>query len=81
MLHSFSEAMKSLDDVKLFLESRGCIQESVTVGSTMDHIAIAHLLCTRQTTHFDFILVGGGAVQDSVCSYYRISVLDCDMYF
>ena len=50
MLHSFSEAMKSLDDVKLFLESWGCIQESITVGSTMDHSAIAHLHCIRQTT-------------------------------
>ena len=56
MHYSFSEAMKSLDDVKLFLESRGCIQESITVGSTMDRIAIAHLRCTRQTTLFDFIL-------------------------
>ena len=28
-LHSFSEAIKSLDDVKRFVESRGCIKEAI----------------------------------------------------
>ena len=46
-LNSFSEAMKSLDDAKLFLESRGCIQESIAVGSTMNRVAAAHLHCYR----------------------------------
>jgi hypothetical protein len=40
-LHSFSEAMKSLDNVKLFLESRGCVQEAITIGSGMDRVASA----------------------------------------
>ncbi len=53
-LNSFSEAMKALDSVKLFLESKNCIEEAITVGSAMDTVASAHLHCTRQTTLHEY---------------------------
>ena len=51
---SFAEAIKALDDVNLFLESRGCNHEATSVSSVMDSIASAHWSGTKQTTLLDF---------------------------
>lgn len=44
-LKTFSEAVRSLEDVKLFLESQGCVQEATAVSSTIDN---CHLLATTK---------------------------------
>ena len=54
-IHTFSEAMASLDNVKLFLESKSCIHEAITIGSAMDGVASANIRCMRQTKLLDFV--------------------------
>jgi hypothetical protein len=48
-LHSFSEAMRALDDVKIFLESKGCVQEALNIGSAMDSVAYANQQCSTSS--------------------------------
>ena len=53
---TFSAAVKALDDVKDFLDSRGCYEEANTVSSAGDMVAAAHILAMKQTTLCDFLV-------------------------
>lgn len=47
---SFSEAIKGLDDIQLFLECRGCISEASLISSAVDMVSSAHIATMKQTT-------------------------------
>ena len=53
-INSFKEAMKSLEDVQQFLESRGQMEEANVLGSSVDRIARIQIQSTTQTTIDDY---------------------------
>ena len=53
-IQTYKEALKSLEDVQQFLESRGHIEEALSLGSSIDRVAYIQLQCTSQTTIHDY---------------------------
>ena len=51
---SFSQVIKELDDIKLFLEDRGSTNEANAVNSAVDMVASVHNASMKQTTLQDF---------------------------
>ena len=51
------EAILSLEDIQLFLESRGRfgLQDAMQVGNFMDNLAAVQIATAKQTTLHDFI--------------------------
>ena len=49
------EAILSLEDIQLFLESRGCLQDAMQVGNFMDNLSAVQIATAKQTTLHDFI--------------------------
>ena len=49
------EALLSLEDNQLFLESRGCLQDAMQVGNVMDNLSAVQIATAKQTTLHDFI--------------------------
>ena len=41
-IHSFKEAIQSLDDIKVFLEDRGCFEQASTATSLLAQMASSH---------------------------------------
>ena len=50
-----SQLIKELDDIKLFLEDRGCTNEANAVSSAVDMVASVHIASMKQTTLWDFL--------------------------
>ena len=53
-LHSYKEAVQSLEDVQEFLYSQGHTQEAMCIGSSIDTVASLKSLSTKQTTLHDY---------------------------
>ena len=53
-IQSFKEALLALGDVQQFLESRGCIEEALNIGSNIDTITFLKLKSSKQTTLRDY---------------------------
>ena len=53
-IKNFQEAIQSLEDVKYFLETRGCMQEATKVHTLIDAVAYVHSSTARQTNIQDF---------------------------
>ena len=51
---SYSEAIKWLDDIKLFLESKGQCEEASAIGLAAESVAAVHLRSKRQTSILDY---------------------------
>ena len=49
------EAILSLEDIQLFLESRGRLQDAMQVGNFMDNLSAVQIATAKQTTLHDFI--------------------------
>ena len=49
------KAILSLEDIQLFLESRGCLQDAMQVGNFMDNLSAVQIATAKQTTLHDFI--------------------------
>ena len=49
------EAILSLEDIQLFLESRGRLQDAMQVGNFMDNLSAIQIASAKQTTLHDFI--------------------------
>ena len=49
------EAILSLEDIQLFLESRGRLQDAMQVGNFMDNLSAVQIATANQTTLHDFI--------------------------
>ena len=47
---SYSEAIKWLDDIKLFLETKGQCEEASAIGLAAESVAAVHLRSERQTS-------------------------------
>ena len=54
-IKSYKEAILSLEDIQLFLESRGCLQDAMQVGNFMDNLSAVQTATAKQTTLHDFI--------------------------
>ena len=52
-LKSYKEAIMSLEDIQLFLESQGCLQMQVV--NFMDNLSAVQIATAKQTTLHDFI--------------------------
>ena len=48
------EAILSLEDIQLFLESRGRLQDAMQVGNFMDNLSAVQIATAKQTTLHDF---------------------------
>ena len=53
-IRSCQEAIKSLEDVKKFLESRNCFTEATATCSLIDQVAKVHSVTARWSTLDDF---------------------------
>ena len=53
-LRNFKEAVQSLEDVQQFLESRGYIEEALTIGSAVDTMTVLKLKSLKQSTLHDY---------------------------
>ena len=53
-LQKFSEAIMALEEVKLFLDNHGCIEEDSLVSSAIDAVASAHMCSSKQTSLLDY---------------------------
>ena len=53
----FSQVIKKLDDIKLFLEDRGCTNEANAVSSAVDIVASVHIASMKQITLRDFFML------------------------
>ena len=53
-IRSCQEAIKSLEDVKNFLESRNCFTEATATCTLIDQVAKVHSVTARQSTLDDF---------------------------
>ena len=51
---NYSEAIKWLDDIKLFLESKGQCEEASAIGLAAESVAAVHLRSKRQTSILDY---------------------------
>ena len=49
------EAILSLEDIQLFLESRGHLQDAMQVGNFMDNLSAVQIATAKQTTFHAFI--------------------------
>ena len=49
------ETILSLEDIQLFLESRGRLQDAMQVGNFMDNVSAVQIATAKQTTLHDFI--------------------------
>ena len=49
------DAILSLEDIQLFLESRGRLQDAMQVGNFMDNLSAVQIATAKQTTLLDFI--------------------------
>ena len=49
------EAILSLEDIQLFLESRGRLQDAMQVENFMDNLSAVQIATAKQTTLHDFI--------------------------
>ena len=49
-LHSYKEAIQSLEDVQQFLYSRGHTKEAMCIGSSIDTVASLKTISSKQTT-------------------------------
>ena len=49
------EAILSLEDIQLFLESRGRLQDAMQVGNFMDNLSAVQIATAKQTTLRDVI--------------------------
>ena len=54
-LKTYKEAIMSLEDVQLFLESRGRAEEAMQVGAFMDTLSVVQIATAQQTTLHDYI--------------------------
>ena len=53
-LKSFREAIECLEDVQQFLESKGCIEHSLGIGSTIDTMTALKVKSLQQTSLHDY---------------------------
>ena len=51
------EAILSLEDIQLFLESRGHLQDAMQVGNFMDNLSAVQIATAKQTTLHDFVIL------------------------
>ena len=54
-LKTYKEAISSLEDVKLFLENQGHVEESMQLGILVDKRIIARISTMKQKTLHEFI--------------------------
>ena len=52
-LKSFREAIQSLEDVRCFLQSRGCTSEAISTGTMIDNL-VSRVPSATQTTLHDY---------------------------
>ena len=51
------EAILSLEDIQLFLESRGRLQDAMQVVNFMNNLSAVHIATAKQTTLHDFTYI------------------------
>ena len=49
-IKSYREAIQSLEDIQMFLESRGCLKAASNVSSMINQVASHHVSSITQTT-------------------------------
>ena len=54
-LKTYKEAISSLEDVQLFLENQGHVEESMQLGTLVDKLTIARISTMKQKTLHEFI--------------------------
>ncbi len=52
--NNFKEIITSLDDIKLFLDNRGLIEEATATSNLIDAVSCAHLGKAKQATILDY---------------------------
>ena len=71
-IQSFKEAIKSLEDVQQFLESRGHTEEAISVGLSVDRAVSLKLQCASQTTISDYFHVLFNGYYSSTYYMYKL---------
>ena len=56
-LHTYKQEMESLEDVKIFLEHRGCLEQASIAASPMSELATSHSHTHTSTIHSTTIII------------------------